>query len=293
MVRPEDLGPVSGLFQVGQRLATFVGAAVGGWLSAAYGLGVAMLVDGATFVVVGVVLWVLVRPRFPRPLSISQPLLAGVRDGIGHLRSRRLARDFVVAITGLNLFLGPATTIGVALQASRLGWGAGAVGATEAALGAGAALGAVAAIRWRPDRDALAGFMVLVVQGGAIAALGLTSFPVVVAAAAVLGSTSGVASVYISGAFQRSLDPAYLGRVSSMATLGDYALMPAMMPAFGWRASFTSVSWACLAFGVGMSALSLWGVSRPSLRAVRLGRPRSERTGQSSTSASRWMTSRS
>jgi len=268
MVRAEDLGRVSGLFQVSRRLANFAGAALGGWLAAAFGLGTAMLVDAATFAVVGVALWAFVRPRFTLTRAASTSVLHGIRQGLGYVRMDEVARTFVIALTGLNLFIGPALDIGVALRVSQSGWGAGTLGIVEAIVGVGAAVGAAVSIRWRPRRDALVGFLVLLPQGAAIGVLGVPHLGVVTTAAAVIGLSAGCASVLLAGAFQRSLDPAYLGRASSMTQLGDYTLMPVMMPLLGWLAHVTSVTVACAVFGAGMLLLSGWGASRRALRGL-------------------------
>lgn len=256
MVRDADLGRVSGMFQVSRRLADFAGAALGGWLAAAFGLGTAMVVDAATFAVVGLALWAFVRPRFALPRTGAASFLHGIRQGLGYVRRDEVARTFVLALTGLNLFIGPALAIGVALRVSQSGWGAGTLGAVEATVGVGAAVRAAAAIRWRPRRDALLGFVVLLPQGVAIGVLGVPHLALVTAAAAVIGVTAGCASVLLSGAYQRSLDPAYLGRASSMTQLGDLTLLPVMMPLLGWLAHATSVTVACAVFGVGMLLLS-------------------------------------
>ena len=268
MVRAEDLGRVSGLFQVSRRLANFAGAALGGWLAAAFGLGTAMLVDAATFAVVGVALWAFVRPRFTLTRAASTSVLHGIRQGLGYVRMDEVARTFVIALTGLNLFIGPALDIGVALRVSQSGWGAGTLGIVEAIVGVGAAVGAAVSIRWRPRRDALVGFLVLLPQGAAIGVLGVPHLGVVTTAAAVIGLSAGCASVLLAGAFQRSLDQAYLGRASSMTQLGDYTLMPVMMPLLGWLAHVTSVTVACAVFGAGMLLLSGWGASRRALRGL-------------------------
>ncbi|MFC4784464.1 MFS transporter [Nocardioides sp. MAHUQ-72] len=259
LVRAEDLGRVAGMQQVARRLSVFVGAGVGGWLAAAYGFGAAMLVDAATFVVVGVTLWLVARPRIELPRVTSGSVRQGLVEGFGYVRRDPRARRFVVSLSGLNLFVGPALAVGVSLRVAASGWGATTLGAVEATVGVGAAAGALLAMWWRPGRDALAGFLVLVVQGCGIACLGAPSRVVLVAGAVVVGLTAGCASVLVSGAFQRSIDPAYLGRASSMTSLSDFALMPAMMPLFGWLAATSSVTATALAFGAGMAALSAWG----------------------------------
>lgn len=265
MVRADDLGRVSGMFQVSRRLATFAGAGVGGWLAGSFGLGVAMLVDAASFAVVGVAL-VVVRPRFRLPRTPPVSMLLGIREGLRYVHGDEVARTFVIATSGLNLFIGPALAVGVALRVSESGWGAGTLGLVEACVGAGAAVGAAATIRWRPHRDAYWGFVALVPQGLAIGGLGVPHRSVVALSAAVIGLTAGMASVLIAGALQRSLDPAYLGRASSMIQLGDLTLMPAMMPLLGWLAHATSVTMACAVFGGAMVLLAGWGASRRPLR---------------------------
>ena len=102
-----------------------------------------------------------------------------------------------------------------------------------------------------PGPYIVVGFWLLVVQGGGIACLGLPSPP--------RGATAGGASVLLSGAFQRTVDAAYLGRATSMTTLSDLTLLPVMMPAFGWLAAVSSVTAAAAVFGTGMVVLSLWG----------------------------------
>ena len=73
----------------------------------------------------------------------------------------------------------------------------------------------------------------LVVQGLAIAAVGIGWRPTLVVAMAVLGFTAGAASVWLSAAFIRAIDPSHLGRVSSVTSLGDMTLMPLSVPALG------------------------------------------------------------
>lgn len=259
LVRPDDLGRVAGAQQVARRLAVFVGAGLGGWLAAAYGFGAAMLVDAASFVVVGAVLWVVARPRIVVRREVGGSLLRGLGEGFAYLRRDPRARRLVVSLSGLNLFIGPALAVGVSLRVAESGWGAGTLGAAQATVGVAAAAGALLAVWRRPARDVVAGFWLLAAQGVALVCLGVPVRAVVLVGAAVVGLTAGGASVLLSGAFQRSVDPAYLGRATSMTTLSDLTLLPLMMPAFGWLAAVSSVTTAATTFGAGMVALSLWG----------------------------------
>ena len=114
------------------------------------------------------------------------------------------------------------------------------------------------AIRWQPTYGAAAGFRVLIVQGVAIACVGLGWKPTLVVSMAVLGFTAGAASVWLSAAFVRAIDPSHLGRVSSVTSLGDMVLMPLSVPALGAVVHATDVLTATLLFGLSMSVLCLW-----------------------------------
>lgn len=56
-----------------------------------------------------------------------------------------------------------------------------------------------------------------------------------------IGFTAGLASAFLSGAFQQTIEPAFLGRTSSIVSLSDEALMPVAMTGFGALISLTDV----------------------------------------------------
>jgi MFS family permease len=268
MVEPQHLAALGGLFQVVRRAAVLAGSALGGWIAAAHGLVPAMLVDAVGFVVVSVVVALVLRPRFPLDRAAAEPVLRAIRHGARYVRDDPTVRAFVITLSGLNVFVGPALSLGVALRSDVSGWGAGVVGAANACVGLGAAVGALAAMHLRPRRPAVAGFLSLVLQGLAIVAIGIAWQPATLAGSLVIGLTAGFASVVLSACFQRVVRGDQLGRVSSMTMLSDYTLLPFATPFFGWLAATTSVTTAALAFGAGMVALSAWGASRPVMRTV-------------------------
>ena len=268
VVASDDLGTVQGWNQISTRLMKLLGAPVGGVLVAWGGPVPVMLLDAASFLVVAGVLAVVVRPRFRIPRSTHGRWRDTFRDGVAYLRADEVARLFVVGLTALNVFVTPVTGLGVALRVSGSHWGAGWVGIADGALAAGAIVGSVVAIRRRPTYGASAAFRLLVVQGLAIAAVGLEWRVTLVAAMALLGFTAGAASVWLSAAFLRIVDPSHLGRVSSVTSLGDMVLTPLSVPAFGLLAAHTSVLTATVACGLTMSALCLWFASRRTLRTL-------------------------
>lgn len=268
LVAGDDLGTVIGWNQISSRVTRLLGAPAGGILVAWGGPVVAMLVDGATFVVIAAVLALVVRRRYRLPRSPNLSWRDSFTDGMRYLGQHDTAKLFVVGVAALNVFVVPVTGLGVALRVTGSGWGAHWLGIADGCLAAGAILGSVVAIRWQPTYGAVAAFRVLIVQGGAIAGVGIGWRPSLVAAMAVLGCTAGVASVWLSAAFIRVIEPSHLGRVSSVTSLGDMTLMPLSVPALGAVAGATSVLTATAAFGLSMSALCLWFATRRGLRSL-------------------------
>ena len=81
----------------------------------------------------------------------------------------------------------------------------------------------------------------------------------------IVGVTAGLASVWLSAAFLKAVDPTYTGRVSSVTSLGDMTLMPLSVPALGAVAGATSVLAATVALGLCMSLLCLWFATRKAI----------------------------
>ena len=178
IVAGDDLGTVQGWNQISSRAMKLLGAPVGGILVAWGGLVAVMLVDAATFVVIAAVLTLVVRPRYRLPRAAHDRWRDSFADGLQYLRSHDTAKLFVIGLTALNVFVTPVTGLGVALRVSGSGWGAHWLGIADAWLAAGAIVGSIVGIRWQPTYGAAAGFRMLVVQGVAIAAVGIGWRPV-------------------------------------------------------------------------------------------------------------------
>jgi hypothetical protein len=109
------------------------------------------------------------------------------------------------------------------------------------------------------------GLLMLVGQAAACAAVGFAPYAGVIAAMLGIGLTAGLASAFLSGAFVRAIDPAYLGRAASVVALSDHSLMPLAMVGFGALAAGTSILTACAVTGAGFAALVSWSASRPGI----------------------------
>ncbi len=273
VVHPDDFGTVVGWNQVSGRVMRLLGAPAGGVLVAQSYAGsvagggpvLAMLVDAATFAVVAVVLVAVVRTRYPAPRAEHARWRDSFTDGLAYLRRSPTARVFVVGLTALNVFVTPVVALGLALRVEGSGWGAHWFGICDGALAAGAIVGSLVAIRWQPTRAAGSGFRVLVLQGVGLAAVGVPALPVVLAGMLTVGVTAGMASVWLSGAFLKAINPEYTGRVSSVTSLGDMTLMPLSVPVLGAFSGATSVLTATATFGLAMSVLCMVLATRPEI----------------------------
>ncbi|GGU43805.1 MFS transporter [Nocardioides albus] len=282
LARPEDLPAYYGVAQTARRIGTMAGAALGGVLVAMSGIWAVALMDAATFLVHAAFLLVL-RPRFPLPRATAESALAGIRAGFGYLRGHPATRTVVLSLSGLNLAVGPAMTLGIAVRAEAEGWGPSMVGLASALVGAGAVLGALGLVPVRPRRIAAWGYGMLVVQGLVIMSLGFGDRVLTGIGCVVIGITAGAASTMLSAVFASVVEPDYHGRMASIQALGDDVFMPGANATFGALASATAVAVPFVAFGGAMALMMLAALGRKTVRTLEIagtgGQNASARTG--------------
>ncbi|MDX8050972.1 MFS transporter [Lentzea sp. BCCO 10_0798] len=269
LVRRTELVRLSALRQLLDRLAGVLGAPLGGLVLVAWGLGGAMLLDLISFAVVLVVL-VAVRPRWPLARSTGSTVRADIRDGLNYLRLTPKVRDLVITLSGLNVFVSPVVAVGLALHAVGSGWGGVGLGWLTAAMGGGAAIGTLIALKWRPERPLRAAVLLLFGQAASLGLVGNAGYAATLGGMAVVGVVAGLASPMLSGAFQATVDEEYIGRVGSVLTLTDDALTPLTMVGFGLLAQLLGLGTAALLFAGGFIALLLYAFSRPHVRDLRI-----------------------
>ncbi|HCS61704.1 MAG TPA: MFS transporter [Microbacterium sp.] len=270
LVHTSDLPAYSALMQTATRLGTMGGAALGGFLVASAGLAGSASLNALTFTFVIAFIAIWLRPRFALARADRESALRGITRGFAHLKDAPTTRTLVFALSGLNLAVGPATGIGIALRAHDEGWGAQAVGIFEALIGLGAALGAIIVVKWRPRYEARGGFWALVVQGAGIVLLGIGPLWVTGVGCLFIGLTAGFASVLLSATFAATIDTAYLGRMSAITRLGDDVLMPLAMAAFGALAAATTTWIAFVTFGVALMGMMVFPLSNSAFRRLSL-----------------------
>ncbi|HWC21636.1 MAG TPA: MFS transporter [Flexivirga sp.] len=268
LVDTDDLVTVSGWAQTGSRLARLLGAPLGA-VVIHWGFGFSMIADGLTFLGVLVVLRLVVRTRYRLPRAPEEPVSRSLRSGWDYIRGSEVARIFLLGLAALNVFVTPVMSVGVALRVSQSHWGSGWLGASEATFAVGAIVGSVAGTRWQGDYLPRRSFRLLVLQGFGLAAVGLPTRVGLVLGMTIVGVTAGLASVWLSGSFQRIIAASHLGRVSSVSNLGDLVLTPATTPIFGLLVGASSVVVTTTFFGMAMSLLCAVFALNPSIRRLR------------------------
>jgi MFS family permease len=258
LVPASRLAAANALMQGTAQLMGTVGPAIAGFAIALIGVGIAFVVDAASFAVAALALWLVrsgataVRPTEPDvepagqsasltqaaapdpavtvaaeqpPASIASALVEGARVVLGD----PVMRSIVIVSTAANLaFTGP-TVVGLPwLVLVGFGGDALALGLLFAAFGAGSLAGAVLGGSLRRPRRF--GWLVLALVIGAGVGLGAISVaPSVPVAAVVLlaiGVMTGYVNVVMIAWVQEKTDPLMLGRTMSFLMLGAVVAAP-------------------------------------------------------------------
>ncbi|NUK36476.1 MFS transporter [Streptomyces lunaelactis] len=233
---PGQLARIQGMRGLASRLATVVGAPLGG---IAVALGGSVTAFGLAGLLFALSLPLLLAVRIgPLPADDDRPKATALRDltgGLTYIRRHRVLAPLLVVIALGDLgFVGP-LNVGLALLADDRGWGASGMGWILAGFGIGSgAASLLLAVRGRIARAGLVQGLALVVGAGAIAALAVV--PHIVAAAGIavaIGLFAGLSGAVCSALVQTQTDPAYLGRVTSVSTFFSLGVAPLSFPLTG------------------------------------------------------------
>jgi MFS family permease len=226
VISDELLQDARALSTASDSLAVLVGPALGTVLVLTVGAGAAFALDAATFVVSAAFL-IPVRPRRRGEPAARASLVSELRQGWREVRTRAWVWVTIATVAGAILVsytqwgaLGP----GVARD---LYGGTGVFGVVETVVGAGAVLGAVLGLRWRPRHPlavAFVGALPWPLQN-VVFALGAPLWLVLVVAV-LNGIGFSLFMVWWETALARHIPPSALSRVSAYDWMGSLALMP-------------------------------------------------------------------
>jgi MFS family permease len=213
-----------------ENVAILVGPALGTALVLGVGAGVAFALDAATFVLSAALL-VRVRPRSRAEAvpAASEPTTVWheLRVGWHEVRSRPWVWVTIVAFTGAVLFAYAQWYALAPLIARDHYGGAGLFGVLESVTGAGAVIGSLVGLRWRPARPMLVGLVLTFFWPlqSVLFALGAPVAVVVIFALAA-GYGFSLFEIWWETALVRHIPPAALSRVSAYDWMGSLALLP-------------------------------------------------------------------
>ena len=282
LVEPEQLQRANGIVQGTAQAAVLVGPAVAGVVIAAAGasgatvgtagvagIGIALLVDAATFVASLVTLW-LIRPRAHAAAAADVSILESIREGFRFVWSSPGMRAVILVSLAANLFIVGPFEVGMPFIAySRLPEGAAAFGVIMAAFGGGSLLGLVAGSivpTPRPSRLGPVVMVTLVLAGvcvAAIAAVSTTLLAALITAGA--GAAIGYGNLLGITWIQRRIPPELMGRVMSLLITGSVGLVPVSMFVAG-AAVQVSLDGTMLVAGCGMALLAGGSLLSPAVR---------------------------
>ncbi|WP_372343276.1 MFS transporter [Streptomyces sp. KL116D] len=234
---PGQLARVQGLRALATRLANVLGGPLGGLGIALGGTAGAF---GCAALLIGISLPLLLAVRVgelpPDQRQERGAVVAELRDGLRHIARHPVLRPLVLCIALGDLgFVGP-MNLGLTLLARDRGWGSAGMGLVLAGFGVGAGLAALLlTVRGRVPRAGLVTGCVAV--AGSVAIGALARVPSMAGAAAValaIGLLVGLAGTLSGALLQAHAGPAYIGRVTSAATLVSFGVAPLTFPVVGW-----------------------------------------------------------
>jgi MFS family permease len=249
-----------GLTESTSNVAFLVGPALATVLVLGVGAGEAFALDAATFLVSAALL----TRVDPRPRGVSAPresMVQELRAGWREVRSRTWVWVTIAVFTGSVTCVYAQWYSLAPLIARHVYGSAGVFGVLESIAGAGAVVGAIASIRWRPAHPLSTGLVLVLAWplndlifalGAPLALVAVTSFG--------MGFGFGLLIIWWETALDHHIPPRARSRVSAWDWMGSLALLPLgyalagpLASAFGAR----TVLGVGSAIGVVLIALSL------------------------------------
>jgi MFS family permease len=269
VVSADRLQQANALTGISQSAAQVIGPTLAGVIVAVSSPGWAVLIDGMTYAVSVVTLWLLAIAWVPRTSTDS--FLAQLRQGWTEFWARTWLWVIVVEFSLVNvLIFAPIFVLGPVIAKQSLG-GATAWGVILGAQALGAVLGGLMMLRWRPTRPMLVATVVTLAWAWPMLALAfVASVWVIALGALVAGVGLAIFGTLWNTTLQREVPEELLSRVSAYDWFGSLAFLPIGLAlvgpieqAIGVR---TTIVGATIAF-VGLVAATLCVPSVTQLRA--------------------------
>lgn len=226
------LQQANALFALARNATMIGGAALGGFLVAAFGSGIAIALDAATYLIAAAIV---ARMRIGVVEQEATPrFISDLATGWREFRTRAWLWAIVLQFSVLlAVDIGAFTVLGPVVAKEELG-GPGAWGTILTGQALGLLAGAAVGLRYRPRRMLLVATLAMLLTPAPLLALGfVVALPLIVAAAFVAGFGVEIFVLLWNTTMQQEIPRDKLSRVYSYDALGSFALLPLGLAAAG------------------------------------------------------------
>ncbi|KOG21017.1 MULTISPECIES: MFS transporter [Streptomyces] len=231
----DQLARVQGMRGLAHRLGAVLGAPLGGLAVALGGPATAFGIAGILFALSLPLLGALKLRSLPQEETRDGTALRDLADGLRYLRGHQALGPLMIVVLLADLgFTGP-LNVGLAVLSEQRGWGASGIGWVLAGFGTGAAgASLLLTVKGHVPRAGLVMGWTMAVGAVSIGALAyIPLLPLAALAAVSIGLLAGLSGALCNALVQTECDPAYLGRVSAVSSLGSLGLAPLSFPVTG------------------------------------------------------------
>ena len=255
LVPPDQLPAANSVWQSSALLAGIAGPAPAGVITKALGAAWAFFLDAFSFLFVIAALWLVPDPPPPPSTTQVRPSVGNsIRGGLTYVGKDVPLRSLLLLAAALNFCLSGPLSVGLAYMAKNRFSSPTAFGGWISSVAVGTLIGILLAGTYKSRRRGLLLVGTGAILGVATACMGLlTGFWSVALLLLVMGCFSGFINVQIQAWLQQRVERSFLGRVSSVAMLSSFGLMPVSMAVAGVAVEW-SVPWT---FAIGGAAVTL------------------------------------
>jgi MFS family permease len=275
----ELLPSANSLTSLSQAAGSIVGPALGASIIALGGTSLAFGLDGISFLISAVFLWLILRSN-PTPHLPPSKGVTKTPGGIGQmLEDLRQGLKAVIASPWLWISIslfgfinitasGPRSVALPFLVSDNLHADVGTLGLFTSVFSVGFVVGALWLGHYTQlRRRGLIAYLATAFGGLTSAVFGLSSsIPILSVAALLTGITIAVISLIWTNTLQELVPPELLGRVSSIDALGSFVLMPIGFGLAGWATDLLGAPQVFLIGGLLTAFLPLLGLAHPAIR---------------------------
>jgi MFS family permease len=285
VVDVEYLQSANSLIGFSTNIGFTIGASVAGILVSTFGPGWAMLVDGGTFFVAGLLVWQLRSVSQRNHLSQKvEPMVTQLKQGWDEFRSRRWLVVIVGSFSLINMCFEAFLAVLAPLQMKESLGGARNMGYMMFAWGVGSVAGVLVSLRIRTRKPLIIAMGLIPILGLWMASLALRlSLPFIMFLAFATGIALDVFYVLWMTTMQSHVPHEALSRVGSYDAFGSNILVPIGLLAAGPLATALSVQTVLFGAAVVTVLLSLGSLLSADVRAIQRPKPQLDETVLSQT----------